>query len=537
MMLRGEVDAEEGERGWSTCSQLVMLVVAYFCGSIPSGFLIIKATTGKDIRQFGSGNIGMANAYRVGGAIPALLVLLGDALKGALPVIIARGALNLPDLAVVLIGLAAIIGHDFPIFLRGQGGKGIATSLGVITALVPPVGIVAVIVWWIVILSTGYASLASLIMLFVATVGAGLLRHGLPLAASPDLHRLSRRPVRRRRLAAPRQYRTPQAGDGVEAARRESGRHAGSSRAGGCGMSAILYRSVLIYGAGAVGQFIGGTLALAGRDVTFLARPTLRDALARSAADDHRRSARPGQATPECHRQSRRSARSAICSARPTSCILAVKGYDTVGALPDLRRLVAAGATVLTVQNGVGHEETLRDALGAAAVRSGALTINVSVAAPGQVVRHTQKGGLGLAPVGHGALGPLPELFQPTLLPIVTAQTHRVLKWSKMLLNILGNAQAALLDCSSGELYADPRLFAVERRAFHEARAVMRAAGIGLVDLPAYPVRALTVAMALPAPLAQRVLAGRLTRGRGSKAPSLALDSARGAWQDRDRLV
>ncbi len=149
---------------------VVMLVVAYFCGSIPSGFLIIKATTGKDIRQFGSGNIGMANAYRVGGAIPALLVLLGDAFKGALPVIIARGALQLPDLAVVLIGLAAIIGHDFPIFLRGHGGKGIATSLGVITALVPPVGLVAVIVWWIVILSTGYASLASLIMLLVATV-------------------------------------------------------------------------------------------------------------------------------------------------------------------------------------------------------------------------------------------------------------------------------------------------------------------------------------------------------------------------------
>ena len=149
---------------------LVMLVVAYFCGSIPSGFLIIKGLTGKDIRDYGSGNIGMANAYRVGGAIPALLVLLGDALKGALPVLFARGILDLPDLAIVLIGLAAIIGHDFPIFLRGHGGKGIATSLGVITALVPPVGLVAVIVWWIVILATRYASLASLIMLAVATI-------------------------------------------------------------------------------------------------------------------------------------------------------------------------------------------------------------------------------------------------------------------------------------------------------------------------------------------------------------------------------
>ena len=152
---------------WQT---VVMIVVAYFCGSIPSGFLIIKAVTGKDIRQYGSGNIGMANAYRVGGAVAALLVLLGDALKGALPVIAARSLLGLPDWSIVLIGLAAILGHDFPIFLRGHGGKGIATSLGVITALAPPVGLIGVIFWWIIILATRYASLASLTMLLVCSI-------------------------------------------------------------------------------------------------------------------------------------------------------------------------------------------------------------------------------------------------------------------------------------------------------------------------------------------------------------------------------
>lgn len=165
---------------------LVMMVVAYFCGSIPSGFLIIRATTGKDIRQHGSGNIGMANAYRVGGALPAVMVLLGDALKGAIPVLIARILFDLPDIAIVLIGLAAIIGHDFPIFLRGHGGKGIATSLGVIAALSPPVGLVAVVVWWIVIVSTGYASLASLIMLLVAAIA-------LAVYGAVDPHQL--RPV------------------------------------------------------------------------------------------------------------------------------------------------------------------------------------------------------------------------------------------------------------------------------------------------------------------------------------------------------
>ena len=149
---------------------LGMLAVAYVCGSIPSGFLIIKAVTGKDIREYGSGNIGMANAYRVGGAVPALLVLLGDALKGALPVLFAKWFLNLPDLSVVLIGLVAILGHDFPIFLRGHGGKGVATSLGVITALAPPVGLLAIAVWWVMILVWRYSSLASLTMLAAASV-------------------------------------------------------------------------------------------------------------------------------------------------------------------------------------------------------------------------------------------------------------------------------------------------------------------------------------------------------------------------------
>ena len=89
---------------------------------------------------------------------------------------------------------------------------------------------------------------------------------------------------------------------------------------------------------------------------------------------------------------------------------------------------------------------------------------------------------------------------------------------------MLGNAQSALLDLPPAALYADPALFAVEQRAFAEARAVMRAAGIGLIDLPAYPTRALAAAMALPGPFARRLLARRVGAGRGTKRPSLALD-------------
>jgi len=280
---------------------------------------------------------------------------------------------------------------------------------------------------------------------------------------------------------------------------------------------------VLIYGAGAVGQFLGGTLALAGQEVVLLARPALRVALA----------AHPLTIVTETADPQETSTRSVVVPAverigdlahPPALVILAVKGYDTAGVLPDLERLVTGGATILTVQNGVGHEETLRAALGAAAVRSGAFTLSVSTPEPGRVVRHTPKGGLGFAPLADEDLTPLLDRFQPTGLPIVTARSYRVLKWSKLLLNMLGNAQSALLDRPPAALYADPALFAIERRAFAEARAVMRAAGIGLSDLPAYQTRALAAAMALPGPLARRLLAHRVGTGRGAKRPSLALD-------------
>lgn len=149
---------------------VALLAGAYLLGSVPTGYLAVRAFTGKDIREHGSGNIGMANAYRVGGLGVALLVLLGDALKGAALVLVARLGFQLPDLAVVSIGLAAIIGHDFPIFLRGHGGKGIATSLGVITALAWPVGIASIAIWLVVTAIWRYASLSSLVMLLSAAV-------------------------------------------------------------------------------------------------------------------------------------------------------------------------------------------------------------------------------------------------------------------------------------------------------------------------------------------------------------------------------
>jgi len=112
------------------------VVVAYLCGSVPFGLLVARAR-GVDVRQVGSGNIGATNVARTLGKKTGALVLFLDALKGFVPVLVAtRLWPELPELAAA-VGLAAILGHVFPIWLKLHGGKGVATGLGVFLALAP----------------------------------------------------------------------------------------------------------------------------------------------------------------------------------------------------------------------------------------------------------------------------------------------------------------------------------------------------------------------------------------------------------------
>ena len=141
---------------------VVVLVLGYLLGSLPTGLLVVRALTGQDIRAIGSGNIGTVNVYRVAGLPAAVLVLVVDMLKGATPVLLAR-MWGQPAEIQVAGGLAAIAGHNWSLFLRFSGGKGIATSFGVLLAISPPVGLVAAVVWGIVVAVTRYASLASLL--------------------------------------------------------------------------------------------------------------------------------------------------------------------------------------------------------------------------------------------------------------------------------------------------------------------------------------------------------------------------------------
>ena len=125
---------------------VLLAVVGYVMGSIPTGVLVARWQKGIDIRQHGSGNTGMTNVLRAVGKGAAAFTLIGDVLKGLLPVTLALAWLASPW-AIGLVGLAAIIGHMYPLFAAFHGGKGVATTLGVFVPLLPGPLLLICIVW------------------------------------------------------------------------------------------------------------------------------------------------------------------------------------------------------------------------------------------------------------------------------------------------------------------------------------------------------------------------------------------------------
>ena len=125
---------------------VLLLAIGYGLGSIPVGLLIVRWQKGVDIRQHGSGNTGMTNVLRAVGKGAAALTLVGDLVKGLLPVLLARAWLTSPW-AIGLVALAAVIGHAYPVFAGFRGGKGVATTLGVFIPLLPGPLLIAFVIW------------------------------------------------------------------------------------------------------------------------------------------------------------------------------------------------------------------------------------------------------------------------------------------------------------------------------------------------------------------------------------------------------
>jgi len=151
---------------------LLFVLASYLFGALPVGLLVGRMVKGIDVRDFGSGNIGASNVWRTLGPFWGVAVFVFDFGKGFIPTQRATLAQGVHPWLPILVGLAAILGHNFSVFLRFKGGKGVATSLGVVCGLSPLAGLIGFAVWGVVLGVTRYISVASMVG---AVVTAALL--------------------------------------------------------------------------------------------------------------------------------------------------------------------------------------------------------------------------------------------------------------------------------------------------------------------------------------------------------------------------
>jgi 2-dehydropantoate 2-reductase len=282
-------------------------------------------------------------------------------------------------------------------------------------------------------------------------------------------------------------------------------------------------RSIVIFGAGAVGGYLGAKLMQGGTAgaVTLVGRQAMVEAV-RSQGLMLREAGESGVARP--------AATSSIADLPACDLvILTVRAYDVERSLPEVQALLGNGGLLLAMQNGVGSEELLAGALGRDCVLAGALTVSAGMEQPGIVTRYSRQGGVALSTMSGAPVPPwITAAFQDSGLPTMVLSDYRSLRWSKLLLNMIGAATTAVLDIDMTALVNNAALFRVEQLALREAVRVMDAQHIQIVRLPGYPVPRLRLVMQLPRRLAQRLLGPRIGAARGGRAPSMRADMARG---------
>lgn len=205
--------------------------------------------------------------------------------------------------------------------------------------------------------------------------------------------------------------------------------------------------------------------------------------------------------------------------------IVCTKAYSVPSVIADLQaspQSFGAGTRLVCFQNGVGSEEIFAQAFGAAQVVAATTTVPVSVLGPAAIRIERLKGGAGLASMAGAMVDDLAQL-----LGAVTYADWRAMKWSKLLLNIVGNASSAIVGLPVGQIYAQPAGFALEVGMLRECLAVMRQLGVGVVDLPGSRARQLAFVLnTLPNWLLNPILTKQAAKGRGDKMPSFYYEVA-----------
>ncbi len=281
---------------------------------------------------------------------------------------------------------------------------------------------------------------------------------------------------------------------------------------------------ILIIGGGAIGGLLAVRLARASARVALAARPRTVQA---ARAQHGIRLVEPDGQTHHQDLPVYPSIAEAMEQEGPFDLlILAVKAYHTEAAAQEIRAAGGAGTPALTVQNGVGNEETLMALLPHSPILSGALTTPVEVIAPAHFKIARPSYHFGLAPTHpYETIQPLGALFQAAGFRVRVADDYRRLKWSKLLMNILANAQAAIHNLTPAQIFARPELAQQELSAWREALAVMRQINVTPISFGGYPLPlAAWLVEHMPSDLVRPLFARFIAAGRGDKMPSLYYD-------------
>ncbi len=293
--------------------------------------------------------------------------------------------------------------------------------------------------------------------------------------------------------------------------------------------------NILSLGAGAIGTYIGGSLALAGHNVVFLEQPPVVDILLTQGMTldlgiDPRRKKTLFTLTPATV-QFTASLAQALSQTRFDVILFALKSFDTETALRSLTSTVSPASLppVLCLQNGVENEPVIAAALGPEKVIYGTVTSAIGRKGPGNIILEKLRG-VGVAE-GHSLSQRLTAALDDAYLNAKLFPVAADMKWSKMLTNLLANPTSAILDMTPAEVFAHPGLYHLEIEQLRECLAVMKAQRINTVDLPGTPVRALAWATKLPLWLSKPLLSRAAGAGRGGKMPSFHIDLHAGRKQ------
>jgi 2-dehydropantoate 2-reductase len=294
---------------------------------------------------------------------------------------------------------------------------------------------------------------------------------------------------------------------------------------------------VLSIGAGAIGTYIGGSLALLGHELTFVERPQVVDELkisglsiAQGAAGVQKGGVPTTHIIPPDEILFINSIDEALTHGTYDIALYALKSFDTPLFISELQTSIPNLRTfppILCLSNGVANEPALIDALGQDRVIAGTVTSAVGRQGTGNILVERLRG-VGIA-ADHPISGQVTAAMNEAGLNAHLFQSAVGMKWSKMLTNLIANASSAILDMTPAEIFADSGLYKMEIEQLRETLKVMRAKKIRVVDLPGTPVRLLAFAVrSLPLAVTRPFLTKAVGSGRGGKMPSFYIDLHQG---------